>query len=93
MSSAGGGVQPPPILPHVDVDAFKRLISSYGKKLVPGPLPKFVKKLANVPIIALPPDQPMHIAASLVDQALVGQFTSLPLREQRITRSEKIGAL
>jgi hypothetical protein len=40
-------------------------------------MPKFVKKLEEVPVIDLPPAQPMSVVVSLADRALVGQFTGL----------------
>jgi hypothetical protein len=73
MSSDRGG-EPPP-LPIVD--AFRRLLIAEGKLPASDPPSKFVKKLDEIPSIALPPDQPMQIAVSLADRALVGQFVGL----------------
>jgi hypothetical protein len=76
MSSAGGGaVAPPP--PSAEEAAFARLVNVQGKKKDFVPPPKFVKKLDAIPEIALPSEKPIHMAVSLADRALIGQFTGL----------------
>ena len=75
MRSAGGG-SPPPLSPS-DEAAFARLVSASGKKADSAPPPKFVKKLDAIPVIALPPEKTIHLAVSLAERALIGQFTGL----------------
>jgi hypothetical protein len=53
------------------------LLLTQGKKKEGGMLPKFVKKLKELPVIGLPPAQPMRVVISLADMALVRQFTGL----------------
>ena len=60
-----------------DADAFHKLIASSSLKPSSVIVPNFVKKLDEIPVIDLPPQHPMHIAVSLVDRALVGQFIGL----------------
>jgi hypothetical protein len=61
MSPIGGGEQPPPPSPSIDEETFRRLLLTQGKKREGGDLPKFVKKLEEVPVIDLPPAQPMSV--------------------------------
>jgi hypothetical protein len=68
MSSAGGGEPPPPPPSSTDEATFRRLVISQGKKKVGEAIPKFVRKLEEVPVIALPLDQPMSVVVSLADQ-------------------------
>ena len=77
MSVEEGSEQSPLPPPLADATAFKRLVIAQGKKPAFALPPKFVKKLDDVLVIALPPEQPMQIAVSLVDQALVEQFARL----------------
>ena len=70
------GGDPPPIYLEDSV-AFNNLIAGKSMKLGSALVPKFVKKLDEVPIIELPPQHPIHIAVSLADRALVDQFTGL----------------
>ena len=77
MRSARGGSPPPSPLPSSDGAAFARLVSATGKKADTAPPPKFVKKLDAIPVIALPPEKTIHLAVSLVERALIGQFTGL----------------
>ena len=66
---------PPPSAPYV-VDAFKKLLASLPKKKK-CEATKFVKKLDEIPEISLPPEGPIQVALSLVNRALVSQFTGL----------------
>jgi hypothetical protein len=40
-------------------------------------IPKFIKKLEDIPEIALPEERPMQIALALAQRGLVGQFMGL----------------
>jgi hypothetical protein len=63
--------------PPPDVEAaFSSLLASFPKKKK-HEASKFVKNLDDVPEVNLPPEGPIQVALSLVDQALVGQFTGL----------------
>ena len=75
MLKVGGGA--PPSNSLEDSVAFSNLIAGKSMKPRYAPIPKFVKKLDEVPIIELLPQHPMHIVVSLADRALVGQFTGL----------------
>ena len=68
------GRDPPLPLPP-DLDAFKRLIASCGKRNG-GPLQKFVKKV-NIPLVEVPVEQTCRSTLSLVERGLIGQFTRL----------------
>lgn len=57
-------------------EAFKTLLASLPKKKCME-VEKFVKKLEDIPEIALPPEGPIQVALSLADWALVGQFAGL----------------
>jgi hypothetical protein len=72
MSVHGDGesVSPPPF--SVD-DAFKKLINRQGKKNPPSEVPKFIKKLDDIPKIALSKEKPIKITLG----ELVGQFMGL----------------
>ena len=61
--------------PHLD--DFDRLISSYNKRSGKAETLKFVKRLEDVPEVALPPEETIQVALSLADRALIGQFTGL----------------
>jgi hypothetical protein len=68
MSSSGGGESSPPPPSSTDEVTFRRLIIAQGKKKVTKAIPKFVRKLEEVHVIALPPDQPMSVVVSLANQ-------------------------
>ena len=55
----GSGDPPPASLD--DSVASSNLIAGRSMEYGSGPVPKFVKKLDEVPIIDLPPQHPMHI--------------------------------
>ena len=61
--------------PHLD--DFDRLISSYNKRSGKAETPKFVKRLEDVPEVALPPKETIRVVLSLADRALIDQFTGL----------------
>ena len=69
-------VWPPPGA-NAETLAFKALIAGRSKAVPQMAIPKFIKRLEEVPTIDLPPLHPMQVAISLVDRALVGQFTGL----------------
>ena len=68
------GGNPPP---NLRSDAFEMLIANHPKRSGKGDLPKFVKRLEYVPEVALPPEEMIKVALSLVDRALIVQFTGL----------------
>jgi hypothetical protein len=47
------------------------------KEVYPPEIPKFIKKLDEIPEIALPEENPMKIAVALANRGLVGQFMGL----------------
>ena len=67
------GKEPPLPLPP-DLDAFKKLIASCGKRKG-GPSQKFVKK-ADIPSVELPV-QTCQTALNLANHGPIGQFTEL----------------
>ena len=76
MAAPGGGeVTPPP--PRSDEEAFRRLLNSKGKKTSSPEIPKFIKKLEEIPEIALPEEKPMKIVLALAKRGLMGQFMGL----------------
>ena len=76
MAAPGGGeVAPPPS--SSDEEAFRRLLNCRGKKASPQEIPKFIKKLEEIPEIALPEEKPMKIALALAKRGLVCQFMGL----------------
>jgi hypothetical protein len=76
MAAPGGGdsASSPPLS---DADAFRKLVGSSRKRPGPPQVPKFIKKLEEIPEIALPESQPVKIALALADRGLVGQFMGL----------------
>ena len=60
---AWGRVPPPPS--NSNEEAFRRIIYSRGKKTSPPEVPKFIKKLEEIPEISLPEEKPMKIALAL----------------------------
>ena len=66
MSAPGGG-EPSPTPPISAIEAFRKLVGQDGKKPAMPSIPKFVKKLDEVPEIALPKEQPIKIALSLAE--------------------------
>ena len=68
---------PPPPSPSAKEAAFARLVAANGKKADAAPPPKFVKKLDAIPEIELSPEKTIHLAVSLADRALIGQFIGL----------------
>ena len=62
--------------PPSTAEAFKTLLPSLPKKKCMEAA-KFVKRLEDIPEIALPPEGPIQVALSLENRALVGQFTGL----------------
>ena len=76
MAAPGGG-NSPPSPPISDEDTFRRLLSVAGKKLVAPQIPKFIKKLDEIPEIVLPEEKPIKIALALAERGLFGQFMGL----------------
>ena len=66
---AGGEATPPSIS---NEEAFSRILHSRGKKISPPEVPKFIKKLDEIPEISLPEEKPMQIALALAKRGLVG---------------------
>ena len=76
-SDAKGRGGRPPAPSSSEEDAFRRLLSSRGKKSTISEIPKFIKKLEEIPEIALPEEKPMKIALVLAKRGLVGQCMGL----------------
>ena len=66
--------EPPPPLP-LDLEAFKNLISSCGKKKGGPLLQKFVKKF-GIPSVEFPTEKICLSALNLAERGLISQFTS-----------------
>ena len=76
MAAPGGeDPLPPPLL--AEMDAFRRLVAGGGKRKAPPLVPKFIKKLADIPVIALPETTSVKISLALLERGLVGQFMGL----------------
>ena len=58
-------------------EAFDRLIANHAKRSGKREVPKFVKRIEDVPEVALPPEETIQVALSLSDRALIGQFMGL----------------
>ena len=54
-----------------------KFIGQAGKKPTLLPIPKFVKKLDEVPEIALLEEQPIKISLALAERGLIGKFMGL----------------
>ena len=67
------GGDPTPLPP--ELDAFKRLVATCGKRKG-GPSQRFVKKV-DIPSVGLPADWICRTALTLVEHGLIGQFTGL----------------
>lgn len=66
----------PPPHPSSAAEAFETLLASLPKNKSTEAA-KFVKRIDDIPEIALPPEGPIQVALSLADRSLVGQFTGL----------------
>ena len=66
-----GGSSPIP-----DLNTFRRLTASGRKRKLTQTQQTFVKKLDNIPSVALPVET-CQIAINIDDQGLIGQFTGL----------------
>ena len=69
-----GGGPPPPLPP--ELDAFKCLVASYGKRKVGPYLQRFVKK-ADIPFVEFPTERSCHMTLNLVERGLIGKFSGL----------------
>ena len=76
MAALGGGLSPPSASISA-AEAFRRLLKSPSFKPMAPSIPKFIKKLDEVPEIDLPSEQPIKIALTLAERGLVGQFMGL----------------
>ena len=76
MSAPGGG-EPSPTPPILVIEAFRKLVGQARKKPAMSSILKFIKKLDEVPEIALPEEQPIKIALALAERGLIGQFLGL----------------
>jgi hypothetical protein len=76
MAAPGGGDSAPPPLSSIE-HTFRRLIASGGKRKGPSSVPKFIKKLYEIPEISLPKTQAIKIALALSERGLVSQFMGL----------------
>ena len=72
MAEETGGDPPPN-----RSEAFEKLISNTVNRTSKRELPKFVKRIEDVPVVALPPEETIRVALSLADCALIGKFTGL----------------
>jgi hypothetical protein len=68
----GWGFGPSPTPQISDTVAFRKLVASGGKRKLSVPVPKFIKKLDEIPEIALPETQSVKIALALSERGLVG---------------------
>ena len=69
-----GGDPPPPLPP--EMDAFKWLVSSYGKRKRGPNLQRFVKKL-DIPLVELPAERTFRPTLNIAERGLIGKFTGL----------------
>ena len=69
VAPGGGAATPPPSI--LDKAAFRRLVNSRGKKTAPPVIPKFIKKLEEIPEIVLLEENPMKIALDLAQRGLM----------------------
>ena len=67
-----GGVPPDP-----RSEAFDNLIRPQTRRSGTRSPPKFVKRIEDVPEVALPPEETMRVALSLADRSLIEQVTGL----------------
>ena len=58
-------------------EIFEKLVAEKSKKISKGAPPKFVKRIEDVPVVALPPEDTIRLALSLAERALIGKFTRL----------------
>ena len=65
----------PPIPP--ELDAFKWLVASCGKRKGSLNVQQFVKKASNIPFVDLHVERPCRTALNLVERGLFGKFTGL----------------
>ena len=65
----------PPLPLPLDVEAFKKLIASSGKRKG-GPIQKFVKKV-DIPSVELPANKTCRSALNLAERGLIGHFIGL----------------
>ena len=65
---------PPPLPP--EIDAFKHLLASYGKRKGSPMVQNFVKK-TSIPYVDLPAKRPCLTTLNLAERGLIGKFTSL----------------
>ena len=71
MASRGGPLSLPP-----EIDAFKCLIASCGKRKGCPLGQSFVKKI-DILSVDIPTERPCRIALNLVERGLIGQFIGL----------------
>jgi len=76
VEDGGDSVSSP--TPPLEVEAFKKLVAVQGKKqTISATFPKFVKRLENIPWVALPCDAPYRSTLSLEEKGLVSHFSGL----------------
>ena len=56
---------------------FEKLVAEQGKKTSKGTPLKFLKRIEDVSVIALPLEDTIRVALSPEERALIGQFTGL----------------
>ena len=72
----GGGSDPPPVIleSHAlqEIDEFRKLVVTDGKKSMSSRQHKFLKKLAEIPLVALPMVRSCKTAINLAEKGLIG---------------------
>ena len=69
-------VLPPPLS---EVLAFQKLVAASSKRHTSYSQQKFVKKLDNIPMVALHVEESCRFALNLAERGLIGKFTGLCL--------------
>ena len=67
-----GSSSPPP-----ELAAFRKLIANSGKCKLNKTQQKFVKKMDNIPTVALPAEETCISALNLLDRGLIGPFIGM----------------
>lgn len=73
MASEGDPGPPPPS----NLTNFLKLVAAQGKKPLSVAQHKFVKKITEIPTVALSVEQPCKTALNLSERGLIGKFTGL----------------
>ena len=68
----GGPTSSAPLL-----EVFEKLVIKQSKNISKGAPLKFVKRIEDVLVVALPPEDTIQVTLSLAERALIGKFTGL----------------